>query len=292
MNNFKRQGLTFSALALALVIASLLLPRLEPTVELLIFVALVLVLGVPHGALDPIFARQLFAVRGLAAWTVFVGAYVGLALLVISFWLLTPTAFLIFFLVVSTLHFSGDPVPNTPWLTRLMYGGAVIVLPVLNHAPEMTRLFGFFVDANAAERFVSTLRFLAWPWVVGIAWSVLVMFRRDWLTALELLSYSLLVLVVPPLLSFTVFFCLMHSARHALRTQRYARLSWRQLLLTSAAPTAAVVAAALVTWPFFVKDAPLDMRLVQFVVIGLAALTAPHMLLVERIRFSSWAKPD
>lgn len=291
MNNLRRQGLTFSALALALVMASWLLPRLEPEAELLIFAALVLVLGVPHGALDPIFARRLFAVHGLAAWSVFVGAYVGLALLVIGFWLLTPTAFLILFLVASTLHFSGDPAPGTPWFTRLLYGGAVIVLPVLNHAPEMTRLFGFLVDANAAERFVSTLRFLAWPWVAGMLWSLLVICRRDWVTAVELASYSLLVLVTPPLLSFTVFFCLMHSARHALRTQRYAGLSWRQLLLTSAAPTVAVLAAAPMTW-LFVKDAPLDMRLVQFVVIGLAALTAPHMLLVERIRFSGWAKPD
>jgi len=291
VNNLRRQGLTFSALALALVAASLLLPGLDPAAELFIFAVLVLVLGVPHGALDPIFARQLFAVRGLAAWTVFVGAYVGLALLVIGLWLLTSTAFLILFLVASTLHFSGDPAPGTPWLTRVLYGGAVIVLPVLNHAPEMTRLFGFLVDANAAERFVSTLRFLAWPWLAGILWSVLVMCRRDWVTAVELASYSLLVLVAPPLLSFTVFFCLMHSARHALRTQRYASLSWRQLLLTSAAPTAAVLAAALATW-FFVKEAPLDMRLVQLVVIGLAALTAPHMLLVDRIRFSGWAKPD
>jgi len=290
VNNLKRQGLAFSALALLLVMASLLLPRLEPTLELLIFAALVLVLGVPHGALDPIFARHLFAVRGLAAWMVFVGAYVGLALLMIGFWLQAPAVFLFFFLVASTLHFSGDLAPGTPWLTRLLYGGAVIVLPVLNHAPEMTRLFGFLVDATAADRFVSTLRFLALPWVAGILLSVLVIFKRDWVTAMELVSYSLLVLVAPPLLSFTAFFCIMHSARHTLRTQRYATLSWRQLLLTSLAPTVAVGAAALLTW-FVVKDAPLDMRMVQFVVIGLAALTAPHMLLVERVRFSGWVKP-
>ena len=290
MNHLRRQGLVFSALALLLVMASLLLPRLEPTLELFIFAAMVLVLGVPHGALDPIFARHLFAVRGLAGWMVFVGAYVGLALLVIGFWLLTPAIFLFLFLVASTLHFSGDLAPGTPWLTRLLYGGAVIVLPMLNHAPEMTRLFGFLVDANAADRFVSTLQFLAWPWAAGIFLSVLVIFKRDWVTAMELVSYSLLVLVAPPLLSFAAFFCVMHSARHAFRTQRFASLSWRQLLLTSLAPTVAVGAAALLTW-FVVKDAPLDMRMVQFVVIGLAALTAPHMLLVERIRFSGWAKP-
>ena len=290
MNNLRRQGLVFSALALLLVTASLMLPRLEPTSELFIFAGLVLVLGVPHGALDPIFARQLYAVRSLGAWIVFVGVYVVLALLVIGFWLLAPAVFLILFLIASMLHFSGDLAPGTPWLTRLMYGGAVIVLPVLLHAPEMTRLFGFLVDANVADRFVSALRLFAWPWAAGIFLSVLVIFKRDWLTAVELVSYSLLVLVAPPLLSFTAFFCVMHSARHVLRTQRYASLSWRQLLLTSVAPTAAVLAAALLSW-FVVKDAPLDMRMVQFVVIGLAALTAPHMLLVERVRFSGWTKP-
>jgi Brp/Blh family beta-carotene 15,15'-monooxygenase len=290
VNILRKQGLVFSALALLLVATAMLLPRLEPTTELFILAALVLLLGVPHGAVDPIFARQLYAVSSLVGWTVFVGAYVGLALLVIGFWRLAPAVFLIFFLAASTLHFSGDLAAGTAWLSRLLYGGAVIVLPTLLHAPEMARLFGFLVDANAADRFVSALTFLAWPWVAGIFLSALLMFKRDWLTALELTASSLLVLVVPPLLSFTLFFCFMHSARHALRTQRYASVSWRQLLLTSLAPTVAVAAAALLTW-LLVKDAPLDMRMVQFVVIGLAALTAPHMLLVERVRFSGWVKP-
>lgn len=290
MNILRKQGLAFSVLALSLAATAMLLPRLEPTTELLIFAALVLLLGVPHGALDPIFARQLYAVSSVAGWAIFIVVYVGLALLVIGFWWLAPAVFLILFLAASTLHFSGDLAPGTPWVTRLLYGGAVIVLPALLHAPEMTRLFGFLLDVNAADRFVSALAFLAWPWVAGIFLSALVMVRRDWLTALELSASSLLVLVVPPLLSFTLFFCFMHSVRHALRTQRYSSLSWRQMLLTSLAPTAAVSAVALFTW-FVVKDAPLDMRMVQFVLIGLAALTAPHMLLVERVRFSGWVKP-
>ena len=290
MNSLKIQGLVFSALALLLAAASFLLPRLDPQIELFLFAALVVVLGVPHGALDPIFARRLYAVHTAGAWLAFVTLYLGLGVLVIAFWVLTPSLFLVAFLVASAVHFSGDLAPGTHWSARLLYGGAVIVLPALLYATDMTQLFGFLVGSVAADSFVSVLRFLAWLWVPGILLTLIFTWRRNWLTALEIASSSLLVIATPPLLGFAVFFCAMHSARHALRTKHYAGLSSHQLLLTSVAPTAAVVAGVLLTWTL-VQSAPLDLRIVQFVVIGLAALTAPHMLLVERVRLSGWVRP-
>ena len=290
MNSLKVQGVVFSASALLVAAACLLLPRLEPQIELFVFLALVVVLGVPHGALDPIFARRLYAVRSFAAWLAFVVLYVGLGILVIVFWVLAPSWFLVTFLIASAAHFSGDPVPGTHWAARVLYGGSVIVLPVLLHANDMTQLFSFLVGTAAADRFVSALIFLAWPWVTGIVLVLTFTWRRNRLTALEIASSSLLAIAAPPLIGFAVFFCAMHSARHTLRTKHYAGLPTHQLLLTSVIPTVAVVAAGMLTWTF-VQSAPLDMRIVQFVVIGLAALTAPHMLLVERVRFSGWIKP-
>ena len=290
MNSLKIQGLVFSALALLLAAASFLLPRLDPQTELFLFAALVVVLGVPHGALDPIFARRLYAVHTVGAWLAFVTLYLGLGVLVIAFWVLTPSLFLVAFLVASAVHFSGDLASGTHWFARLLYGGTVIVLPVLLHATDMTQLFGFLVGSVAADSFVSVLRFLAWLWVPGILLTLIFTWRRNWLTALEIASSSLLVVATPPLLGFAVFFCAMHSARHALRTKHYADLSSYQLLLTSVMPTAAVVAGVLLTWTL-VQSAPLDLRIVQVVVIGLAALTAPHMLLVERVRLSGWVRP-
>ena len=276
-------------LALILTAAALLLPSLNPQVELYVFATLVLVLGVPHGALDPIFARQLYGIQTLPGWVFFAVIYVTLGALVVWLWWLMPGVFLLLFLAASAVHFSGDLVPQTPRIARICYGGAVIFFPVLLHATEVTQLFGFLAGTSAADTLVAGMRWLAWPWLMATALVSCFMWRRDWLTALEMTSVSLLAIAVPPLLAFTVFFCVMHSARHALRAQQYAALSAPRLLLTSAAPMIAVLAGTVLSLYFF-KDLSIDKHIVQLVFVGLAALTAPHMLLVERVRYAGWLK--
>ena len=290
MGPLKIQGVLFSLLALILSAAALVLPPLDPQVELYVFATLVLVLGVPHGALDPIFARHLYGIRTLPGWAAFAVIYVALGALVVWLWWLIPGVFLILFLVASAAHFSGDLAAQTPRVARVFYGGAVIFFPVLLHAAEVSQLFGFLAGASAADTLVTGMRWLAWPWLMATALVSCFMWRRDWLTALEMTSVSLLVIAVPPLLAFTVFFCVMHSARHALRAQQYAALSAPRLLLTCAAPMAAVLAGTVLSMYFF-KDLTFDEHIVQLVFVGLAALTAPHMLLVERVRSSGWVRP-
>ena len=290
MGLLKVQGVLFSLLALILTAAALLLPSLNPQVELYVFATLVLVLGVPHGALDPIFARQLYGIQTLPGWVFFAVIYVTLGALVVWLWWLMPGVFLLLFLAASAVHFSGDLVPQTPRIARICYGGAVIFFPVLLHATEVTQLFGFLAGTSAADTLVAGMRWLAWPWLMATALVSCFMWRRDWLTALEMTSVSLLAIAVPPLLAFTVFFCVMHSARHALRAQQYAALSAPRLLLTSAAPMIAVLAGTVLSLYFF-KDLSIDKHIVQLVFVGLAALTAPHMLLVERVRYAGWLKP-
>ena len=113
---------------------------------------------------------------------------------------------------------------------------------------------------------------------------------RNWLTGLEVVAVGALSLFAPPLIAFTVFFCAMHSARHILRTTIYAgRSSVLYLLAASAAPMIAVIIAAVFAWRFL-GNTPVDARIIQIVFVGLAALTVPHMALVEQVRISNWRK--
>ena len=80
----------------------------------------------------------------------------------------------------------------------------------------------------------------------------------------------------------------MHSARHILRTRDYASAGTLGPLLRIAGwPMLATVAGVAIAW-WLSDGKPLDMRLSQLLFVGLAALTVPHMIVVERVRFTGW----
>ena len=284
------QGIVFCLAALLVTALSFVAVQPDERTELIILAALILLLGVPHGAFDTIFAWKLYGIESLFGWVGFVIVYLLLAASVVAVWVVTPAVFLLGFLLISTVHFSGDPTEGTPLPTRLLYGGSILILPTLLHPGEVSRLFGLLVGEGTACMVLPWIRVLAWAWLPCVSLAVILRSRREMLGSVEIGATALLALVAPPLVSFTLFFCGMHSARHILRTIDYSgRASTRVLLLASLLPMTGVLAFSAVAW-HFLKDTPLEARVVQIIFVGLAALTVPHMILVERVRISGWAK--
>jgi beta-carotene 15,15'-dioxygenase len=290
MKALRIQGILFTASAALVTLGSLGLGRLPPQVELIVVTVLILVLGVPHGALDTIFAKQLYGIRTLTGWLQFTLLYVLLAALVVGLWRWQPALFLLGFLIISAAHFSGDPLPPTPWPVRLLYGGSVILLPTLWHAPEISRLFGLLVGESTASPLIPWLRLLAWPWLVGLTFASVWQIRKDFWTSLEIVAAGSLALAAPPLVAFVVFFCGMHSSRHILRTMSFSgRSSWRYITGAALLPMLGVLLGSGLAWGFL-RNTAIDARVIQVVFVGLAALTVPHMVLVERVRLSGWVR--
>ncbi len=285
----RHQGLLFSFLAGLVSLASHVLGRLDPRAELLVLGLLILVLGVPHGALDLVLARRLYQLRSAKQRVAFVLAYLFLAALVVALWIHSPGLFLAVFLLISAVHFSGDPAEGTPLLARVLYGGAIMVLPTAQHASEVEGLLSLLVGNEPAMLLVGGLRPLAFAWLFGLVVAAALRLRSDPTTGLELLAVALLATAAPPLLAFTVFFCLMHGVRHVLRTVAHGGAA-RGVLLEGFGPMVAVLALASSAW-MLSDGVPLDARILRPLFVGLAALTVPHMLVVERIRLAGWAPP-
>lgn len=85
---------------------------------------------------------------------------------------------------------------------------------------------------------------------------------------------------LPPILFSIVYFCGLHSVRHFTQTLQSVPKSG-QAVLISAVPSCTVVVIAGIAWVLLPQT---DVQLsLQIVFIGLAALTVPDMLLVDRL---------
>lgn len=289
-NVIRLQGKIFCALALMVAVLSLVSPAADERMELIVIGSLIVLLGVPHGAMDTIFAKSIYSVSSLRDWAVFGLLYLLTAAVVVGLWSLAPTVFLLGFLLISMAHFSGDPVAGTRRVSRLLYGGAIIVLPVIYHRVEIQHLFGLLAGSDAAAAITMGLDWLGWPWLIALISAALFELRYNVQTGCEFLALALLSVLMPPLIAFTVFFCAMHSARHILRTVDYSHGTSPLLLLTmSIVPMIAVIIAIFFAWRLL-PHVSLDAKLIQITFVGLAALTVPHMALVERVRLSGWAR--
>ena len=282
------QGLVFSAVAWLSLVLSLWLPVLDAQLQLAVLSPMILLLGVPHGALEIVYVRQLMSVRTASAWGLLTVAYLAAAAAVVVLWRFAPGVFLVMFLLISALHFSGDPEGATSAWFRLLYGGAIILCPMALHATEVSQLFAALAGQGAAQIIVNALQCAEWPWTAAIGLAAIIGVRRDLASSIELVSVTALLSLAPPLIAFTLFFCAMHSARHVLRTRDYSDAGTLQHLLRVASwPMFGTLIGSAIAW-WLSNGTPLDTRLAQLLFVGLAALTVPHMIVIERVRFSGW----
>ncbi len=255
-----------------------------PLTQALLLAPAVALLGLPHGALDLPVARVLWPLTGAADHMLFYGAYIGIAGAVAALWWLAPGLALIAFMAYSALHFSGD------WemdglLLRIAGGLSVIGAPALFHVTDVVSILSVLTDGAWAKPIAYAI---AVAGLIGASLgliALLQMSRHARGARLELAGIWIGAAILPPLLYFIAYFCLLHSLRH-MRDTLHA-LPERAAALRAAAGimVASVLGASLALGLLLrVDGADLEGSVLRVVFIGLAALTVPHMLLVERFR--------
>ncbi len=238
-----RPWLTYPAwgVCLCLALFAPLVPALALRYQYYPFALGLILLGLPHGAMDhlvgPHLERRPLAWSSLAR---FIAWYLALTLLYLAFWRVLPLAALAVFLVLSWLHwgqgdydylrlFEGRARPGSPpgigliWLVR---GGLPILLPVLafpatfaHVGTGLTRWYGGVavpVPGHDAVRGGLTALLVLTALCLWRSWKQdeTARHRGFWRDGGELLLLVLLFWRVPPILAVGTYFCLWHSARH------------------------------------------------------------------------------
>ena len=244
----------------------------------------VIVLGVPHGALDGAVAEPLLRPRFGRAWFgVFAIPYLGLAASVLLAWQVMPLATLAAFLAMSVLHFGEeDAGPGRP-LEAIVRGGLPIALPALLRPEETAGIFAVVARVSMPHLPVWWSA-AAWLWLaLAVAW--LPMRRPRFAVVAEMIVLATAFLVLPPLTAFTLYFIVLHAPRHMLALVRDpTKAPGVDTMPRAVCASLPVFALTLLLgaglWPLYAPGASdASANLLTLTLQMLSALTVPHLLL-------------
>ncbi len=251
--------------------------------QVLMLAPLVAVLGLPHGALDLPIAEALWPVETRARQAMFAALYLGLSGAVVAVWLLLPGFALLAFLAYSMLHFSEDWAADMGSL-RWAGGLSTVGAPALLHHGEVEAIFAMLAPGGAALA-ADAAALAGGVGLALLAVSIPTSPRARGPATLELAILWVTAAALPPLIYFAVYFCALHSIRHFTATMR-AIPNGRRALGIAVVLSVIVTLTALLAMRQGMTEtlAETTEQGVRVIFIGLAALTVPHMILVDRFR--------
>lgn len=284
-------------------IGTMLLAQLGAPLNALGFMVAVLVsvcvIGVPHGGLDHLAGRQLFANSCARLWFVpfFVG-YLAIAGMAVVGWLLLPLWTAIGFFMISANHFgredrSPDPLVETVtvWssLTAIGSGGLVVWIPAIARPIEMQQILQAIIPAGigaSSESIVFWTQILAGMFVPVATIDIIYSFASPVARAHDGVAravrhvFLILMLAATPIsFSFCLFFCGWHSIRGLNQLMQDHRMTLKQLTIASLPMSlGAIGLCGLGAW-FWSSGRALNAEVTRTLFLGLSGMAVPHLVL-------------
>ena len=264
--------------------------RRQPDAGLWTLLGLSLSSGLVHGALDAQLLLQRFATRTRSL--AMAGLYLLAVILTGAALVSAPSLALLLLVLMSVWHFGEayqrwpNGSPTQALLTRLVVGGAPVAL-LLWSVWDASALSGLHWLAAAATR---ALQAMAATWLgLTVVWAALCglprwrAYRHAWT---ELAAAVLLNLTLSPLMAFALYFGIYHAPVHVwrvLRIEQAAAANTTSRWVATAVVILLTAALGLLLWTpaAFRGLAVLDPAdTVRWLIVGLAALTWPHLVLI------------
>lgn len=270
--------------------------RFDSLTTIILILAAVCLIGVPHGGLDHLTGRKLLVDRWGSYWVLpFFGVYLAISLVTVFGWLVSPLMTAIVFFVLSAGHFGqqdvlvGTSASHFQVLLNVASGGLVIWIPAIARPLEMQTILdgiipeSMFMTGGTIVFWTQILAVLLMP--IALLDALTPMRSRSFRTkhAVERVVRQLILIglfaFTPIPVSFALYFCGWHSLR-GLRDlmhehdMKLADLLWASLPMS----VGAIALIGLGMW-FWFSGRELSVELTRTLFIGLSAIAVPHLAL-------------
>ena len=253
------------------------------TAEIIVPLSLILLAGIPHGAADILIARRM--IRSNYLWlSLFLISYLLIAAFIVVIWFLMPLLSLIIFLTISISHFGLLDTKKTKtlplrYLRVIIYGSTPIIIPATFHTIDVNNLFALliFEEHTVLATFIANL----FPiWFLSCVIFFVTGGKSLKYQFLEILLLAVILAYLPPLWGFAVYFCVVHSSRHIQQLlNSLGSLNYNDYLFLTVTVLMSIL--TIIIGAFHFSNQTFDVGIIKATFISLAALTVPHMLLID-----------
>ena len=259
----------------------------ELSLQIYILFFFVSFIGLPHGFFDFSIGKILFK-KYLNLWSLyFVVTYLLIFIIYFISWLFIPGLSLLFFLFLAAYHFGFEDYnylrigEEQYFNVSIFIKGLIIVFtPILFHFEDINYLFQLLIGYK-----VPGIEFTLVQKLMFVILSLFhILFEKDkkYLYKFEGIICFCNFIFLPPLLSFVLYFCFMHSIRHFIESIYISNLLPKNFTIKSF-----IIIIILFSFVFsllsilFIHNVYLisvNEAIIKFIFIILACLTLPHMI--------------
>ena len=252
---------------------------------------LIFFIGLPHGSFDGAVAA-LVGFNKKIQFIQFLFYYIVLFLLVIIFWLYFPIFALTIFIIMTIIHFglcdwTNFRIKKYKYSVSFTYGMTIIFGIIFFNENQSFLIFEYLTN----EKIYLFQKYFFIPYfltILSIIYFIYLSLFENRLRrgVIEILFLLIIFYFFDPLLSFAIYFCFFHTYKHLkhLIKNIYSNLTNRKFVIYSTS------VFTVISWfgglgiiYYLAQNLSLYESILKVIFIGLAALTLPHMLLVDVI---------
>lgn len=258
-----------------------------------IFLLILALMGIPHGALDHLVAKKNREIKGSSfSIQTFLILYLSRMLIFAVIWYLSPTLALCIFLIISALHFGETDLYNHTF-SAFAYGAGILIFLLLSHFNEVLPILQS-IPVFSRSSWWPILNLYSKNWSILAAFITIIMtlihkstLKYKILLVLRTILILGIVYTLPLLLSFSFYFGCWHSLRSMESIKKH--LSQNNVLMTwtqlwkEAFPFSLIAISLIIILSYFLYTYLGISTTLMSLFIGVAILTAPHLSIMSEM---------